>query len=62
MDGTVPWDSPRFASGFAWSPEMDASGKPADEPYPALQQQPRFGGEAIGSPSWRATKTTGNAG
>lgn len=57
-----PVEFPRFAGSFARSPKLDANGKPADEPYPGLQRQPRFGGKAIGPPSWQATKPPGNAG
>lgn len=55
-----PVEFPRFAGSFERSPKLVAKGRPADEPYPpGLQQQPRFGGKAIGSPSWRAAKPSG---
>lgn len=48
-----PVEFPGFAGSFARSPQLGADGQPANEPYPGLAAHPRFGGEAVGQPSWR---------
>ncbi|MGH8128812.1 MAG: M20/M25/M40 family metallo-hydrolase [Gammaproteobacteria bacterium] len=49
-----PVEFPRFSGSFARSPQLGADGKPAGEPYPGLSLHPRFGGKALGAPSWRS--------
>lgn len=53
-----PVEFPGFAGSFARSPKRGSDGKIADEPYPGLAAHPRFGGKAVGAPSWRATGTS----
>lgn len=55
-----PVEFPRFAGSFARSPRVGGDGKPADEPYPGLRDQPRFGGKAVGPPSWHASQESGD--
>lgn len=56
-----PVEFPRYAGSFARSPELGPNGKPADEPYPGLREHPRFGGKAVGPPSWRTSKGSGGS-
>jgi hypothetical protein len=45
-----PVEFPGFAGSFARSPKLGPDGKPVDELYPSFG---RFGGDAVGQPSWR---------
>jgi hypothetical protein len=54
-----PVEFPRYAGSFARSAKSGAGGEPAEEPYPGLKEHPRFGGKAVGLPSWRASKESG---
>jgi hypothetical protein len=56
-----PVEFPRYAGSFARSPKSGATGKPAEAPYPGLMSHPRFGGKAIGPPSWRASRESGGS-
>ncbi|HEX7325624.1 MAG TPA: M28 family peptidase [Rhodanobacteraceae bacterium] len=60
-DWESPVEFPRFAGSFARSPKLGPDGKPADEPYPALSLHPRFGGKAVGLPSWRVSAAKSGA-
>jgi hypothetical protein len=53
-----PVEFPGFAGSFARSPKLGPDGKPLDELYPSFG---RFGGDAVGQPSWRTgTKSDGH--
>jgi hypothetical protein len=53
-----PVEFPGFAGSFARSPKLGPDGKPVDALYPSFG---RFGGDAIGRPSWRGgTKPDGH--
>ncbi len=53
-----PVEFPGFAGSFARSPKLGPDGKPVDALYPSFG---RFGGDAVGQPSWRHdTKSDGH--
>ena len=52
-----PVEFPGFAGSFARSPKLGPDGKPVDELYPSFG---RFGGDAIGQPSWRTGTKSGS--
>lgn len=49
-----PAEFPGFAGSFARSPKLGPDGKPVDALYPGRSD--KFGGDAIGQPSWRKAK------
>lgn len=54
-----PVEFPGFTGSFARSPALGSNGQPANEPYPGLSAHPRWGGQAVGSPSWQTTGGNG---
>lgn len=50
-----PVEFPGFAGGFERSPALNLHGQPVNEPYPGLAAHSRWGGQAVGLPSWRIT-------
>jgi len=53
-----PVEFPGFAGSFARSPKLGPDGKPVGVLYPSFG---RFGGDAVGQPSWRHdTKSDGH--
>ncbi|HEX5960730.1 MAG TPA: M28 family peptidase [Rhodanobacteraceae bacterium] len=48
-----PVEFPGFAGSFARSPRLGPDGKPVDALYPSLSG--KWGGDAVGPPSWRKT-------
>jgi Zn-dependent M28 family amino/carboxypeptidase len=48
-----PVEFPWYAGSFARSPKLGPDGKPVDTLYPGLSTHKRFGGKAVGAPSWR---------
>jgi hypothetical protein len=48
-----PVEFPGYAGSFKRSPKLGPDGKPVDVLYPGLSAHERFGGKAVGAPSWR---------
>lgn len=53
-----PVEFPGYAGSFARSPKLGVDGKPVDTLYPSLFG--KYGGDAVGQPSWRPGKKPGS--